>query len=119
MSPLLFLAIGVAAGILAGIFGIGGGILIVPALVLLAKFPPQLATGTSLGVLLMPVGILGAWAYYKEGNIKVAASLWIAAGLFVGAYFGAKIAQQVSPLVLRRAFSVFLAVVAIRMWVNK
>lgn len=119
MTPLLFVAIGLAAGVLAGIFGIGGGILIVPALILLAKFPPQLATGTSLGVLLLPVGILGAWSYYKEGNIRIAASLWIAAGLFVGAYFGAKVAQQMSPLVLRRAFSVFLAMIAIRMWMHE
>ena len=119
MTPLLFLAIGLAAGVLAGIFGIGGGVLIVPALVLLAKYPPQLATGTSLGVLLMPVGVLGAWAYYKEGNIRIATALWIAAGLFVGAYFGAKIAQQMSPIVLRRAFSIFLVIVAVRMWLSK
>jgi uncharacterized protein len=116
---LLFVAIGLAAGVLAGIFGIGGGILIVPALILLANFPPQLATGTSLGVLLMPVGILGALAYYRAGNMKFTASLWIAAGLFVGAYFGAKLAQQTSPLVLRRAFAVFLVLVAARMWVAK
>jgi uncharacterized protein len=119
MSPLLFIAIGLAAGVLAGIFGIGGGILIVPALVLLAKFPPQVATGTSLGVLLLPVGLLGAWAYYKESNIRIGPALWIAAGLFIGAYFGAKIAQQMSPLVLRRGFSVFLALVAVRMWMSK
>jgi uncharacterized membrane protein YfcA len=119
MTPLLFITIGVAAGVLAGIFGIGGGILIVPALILLAKYPPQLATGTSLGVLLLPVGILGAWNYYKEGNIRFSTSLWIAAGLFVGAYFGAKIAQQMSPLLLRRAFAVFLVLVAARMWMNK
>lgn len=119
MAPLLYLAIGVAAGILAGIFGVGGGILIVPALILLAKFSPQLATGTSLGVLLMPVGILGAWTYYKEGNIRFTVSLWIGLGLFVGAFFGARIAQQLSPLVLKRAFAVFLAVVALRMWFAK
>jgi hypothetical protein len=118
-NSLLYVAIGLAAGVLAGIFGVGGGILIVPALILLAKYPPQLATGTSLGVLLMPVGILGAWTDYKEGNMRFSTSLWIAAGLFVGAYFGARIAQQVSPLVLRRGFAVFLAIVAVRMWVNK
>lgn len=118
MTPLLFVAIGLAAGLLAGIFGIGGGILIVPALILLAKFSPQLATGTSLGVLLMPVGILGALTYYKEGNMRFSASLWIAAGLFVGAYFGAKVAHQMSPLLLRRLFAVFLALVAVRMWIT-
>jgi uncharacterized membrane protein YfcA len=119
MTILLFLAIGLAAGVLAGIFGIGGGILIVPALILLAKFPPQLATGTSLGVLLMPVGALGAWTYYKAGNIRFSASLWIAAGLFAGAFFGAKIAQQLPPLVLRRIFSVVLVAIALRLWINR
>ncbi len=119
MAPLLYLAIGLVAGVLAGVFGIGGGVLIVPALILLAKFSPQLATGTSLGVLLMPVGILGAWSYYKEGNIKFTASLWIGLGVFFGAYVGARIAQQMSPLMLKRSFAVFLAVVAVRMWFAK
>lgn len=119
MINLVFVAIGLAAGVLAGIFGIGGGILIVPALILLANFSPQLATGTSLGVLLMPVGILGAWAYYREGNMRFSASLWIAVGLFLGAYLGAKLAHQLSPLVLRRAFSVFMILVALRMWITK
>jgi uncharacterized membrane protein YfcA len=119
MTQLLYLAIGVAAGLLAGVFGIGGGILIVPALIYLAKFSPQLATGTSLGVLLMPVGILGAWTYYREGNMRFTASLWIGLGLFVGAYFGARLAQEMSPLVLKRSFAVFLAIVAVRMWIAK
>ena len=119
MTTLLFLVIGLAAGVLAGLFGIGGGVLIVPALVLLAKFPPQVATGTSLGVLLLPVGLLGVWEYHKAGNIRIGPALWIAAGLFVGAYFGAKIAQQMSPLVLRRLFSVFLLFVAVRLWMEK
>jgi uncharacterized protein len=58
---ILFIAIGLVAGVLAGMFGIGGGIVIGPALILLAKFQPQMATGTSLGALLLPVGALGAW----------------------------------------------------------
>lgn len=119
MSQLLFVAIGLAAGVLAGIFGIGGGVLIVPALILLASYSPQLATGTSLGALLLPVGALGAWAYYKEGNVRVLPALLISLGLFVGAYFGARIAQTVSPLGLRRAFAVFLVLVAGRMWFGK
>jgi uncharacterized protein len=119
MTNFVFIVIGLAAGVLAGIFGIGGGILIVPALIVLAKFTPQVATGTSLGVLMMPVGVLGAWAYYKEGNIRIVPALWIGLGLFLGAYVGAKVAQQMSPLMLKRAFSLFLVIVAVRMWMAK
>ena len=87
---ILFIAIGLAAGVLAGMFGIGGGIVIGPALILLAKFPPQTATGTSLGAILLPVGALGAWEYYRRGNLDIAASLWIALGLLFGAWVGAR-----------------------------
>lgn len=119
MNNLLFIAIGLAAGVLAGMFGIGGGILIVPALILLAKLTPQTATGTSLAALLLPVGALGAWAYYKDGQVRWMPAMWIALGLFLGAYFGARIAQNMSEIALRRAFSVFLAIVAARMWFSK
>lgn len=116
MTILLFLAIGLAAGVLSGLFGIGGGVLIVPALLLLARMQPVVATGTSLAALLLPVGALGAWQYYKQGNVNVVASLCIALGLLVGAYFGARYAQGLSPLALRRAFAVFLGLIAVKMW---
>ena len=116
MNNILFIAIGLAAGILAGMFGIGGGIVIVPALILLAKYPPQVATGTSLAIFLFPIGALGAYAYYKEGNVRIVPALLLALGVFCGSYFGARIAQQMSPLVLKRSFAVFLALTAARMW---
>jgi uncharacterized membrane protein YfcA len=84
---ILFIAIGLAAGVLAGMFGIGGGIVIGPALILLAKFQPQTATGTSLGALLLPVGALGAWEYYRA-VISTSRRPLIALGLFLGAWFG-------------------------------
>jgi uncharacterized membrane protein YfcA len=116
VTILLFLCIGLAAGVLSGLFGIGGGVLIVPALLLLARMQPVVATGTSLAALLLPVGALGAWQYYKQGNVNVVASLCIALGLLVGAYFGARYAQGLSPLALRRAFAVFLGLIAVKMW---
>ena len=119
MQFLLFVVIGLGAGVLAGIFGIGGGIVIVPGLILLAKLPVQTATGTSLAALLLPVGALGAWAYYREGNVRVVPAIWVAVGLFFGAYIGARVAQQVSTLVLQRAFALFLVAIAIRMWFGK
>lgn len=113
-----FIAIGLAAGVLSGLFGIGGGIVIVPALIFFAKMQPIVATGTSLGALLLPVGALGAYEYYRRGNINIGASLWIALGLLLGAWVGAKLAQELSPLQLRRAFALFLLVVAGKVWVG-
>ena len=113
--PILYVLIGVGAGILSGLFGIGGGIVIVPALAYLAKFPMKLATGTSLGVFLLPVGILGAMTYYRAGNMNVRATLWVALGLFMGAWFGARLAQMLTAVQLKRAFAVLLIVTAARM----
>jgi uncharacterized protein len=115
---MLFIAIGLAAGVLAGMFGIGGGIVIGPALILLARFQPQMATGTSLGALLLPVGALGAWEYYRRGHLNITASLWIALGLFLGAWAGARIAQSLSGPQLQKAFAVFLVIMAIRVWIK-
>jgi uncharacterized membrane protein YfcA len=113
---LVFIAIGFAAGILAGLFGVGGGLIIVPALVLLARFTPITAIGTSLTALLLPVGALGVWEYYRKGHVNIPAALLIAVGIFAGALLGAKLAHQLSPLQLKRAFAVFLVVVAGRLW---
>ena len=113
---MIYLVIGLAAGLCSGLFGIGGGVLIVPALVLISRFKPQAATGTSLAALLLPVGALGAWRYWKQGDVNLVASLLLALGLFVGAYFGAGIGLPLSPRTLQRAFAVFLVVVACMMW---
>ena len=114
----LFLAIGLGAGLLSGLFGIGGGIIIVPALMLVGRMQPSTATGTSLGALLLPVGALGAWQYYKNGHLDVRASLLIALGIFVGAYLGALAFQQLNPVMAKRVFALFLVVVSIRIWVT-
>jgi uncharacterized membrane protein YfcA len=113
---LLFLAIGLLAGVLSGLFGIGGGIVIGPGLILLAGFIPVMATGTSLGALLLPVGALGVWEYWKRGHINLPASMWIALGLFIGAWFGARLAQTLSGPTLQKSFAVFLVIVAVRVW---
>lgn len=113
---LTFLALGVAAGILSGMFGIGGGIIIVPALIILTRMPAVMATGTSLGALLLPVGALGAWVYYRNGNLQVDAALWIAVGLVAGAFVGAHVAHWLPEFYLKRLFAVFLAAAAVRIW---
>ena len=111
--------IGLAAGVLSGMFGIGGGIVIVPALILLAGFEPQKATGTSLGALLLPVGFLGAMQYWKRGDVDFRASAILALGLFCGALLGAKLGLSLSPRMLKRAFAVFLVLVSAQLWFRK
>jgi len=110
------LAIGVAAGLLAGLFGIGGGVVIVPALILVARMSSERAIGTSLAALLLPVGTLGAWQYYRSGYVDVRAALLVAGGLFLGAWLGAHVALKLPARDLQRAFAVFLVFVAGHLW---
>jgi uncharacterized membrane protein YfcA len=109
---LKMLALGLTAGVLSGLFGIGGGLVIVPALVLLFGFEIKMAIGTSLFVILLPTGLLGVLEYGKNGDLKIAAGLWIALGVFCGAYFGALMAGALSPSAMRRIYAMFLLIVA-------
>jgi uncharacterized protein len=115
---LSLIVVGLAAGVLSGLFGVGGGVLIVPALVLLAKFPTKMALGTSLGALLLPVGLLGAYTYYQQGHLNIRAALLVAVGLFFGAWVGARLAQSLPAQALQRAFAIFIVVMAVRLWVE-
>lgn len=116
MWPVL-LGIGLGAGILSGLFGIGGGIVIVPALIYFAKFGPQQAVGTSLGALMLPAGAaLGALSYHRNGQLDVKASLLIAAGMLVAVPLGTRLAQSLEPVMLKRAFAGLLVLVAIKMF---
>jgi uncharacterized membrane protein YfcA len=109
-SSILLVAIGLVAGVLAGVFGIGGGVVIVPALIYLAGFSQHRATGTSLAVLLPPIGFAAMWEYYRHDNVNVRAAMIIAAAVFVGGWVGAVAANRVSGPYLRLAFGVFVVV---------
>src|SRR5579883_513148 len=100
----LYLVLGIVAGVLSGVVGIGGGVLIVPALVYLFHQSQHKAQGTSLGALLAPIGVFAFVAYYRAGNADIKAAVYIAIGFMVGGYFGGLWAQHVSDIVLRRAF---------------
>lgn len=118
MIPLL-LVIGLAAGILSGMFGIGGGIIVVPALIYLAKMPPQQAAGTSLAALVLPLGAaIGAATYYREGHLQIRDALFVALGMAAGAWLGAMIATHVDALYLKRSFAVLMVAMAVKMWVS-
>jgi uncharacterized membrane protein YfcA len=110
------LAIGLVAGILSGLFGIGGGVVIVPALVLVMRMAPQTAVGTSLAALLLPVGALGAYQYWRHGATDPRSAAFIACGLIAGAWLGSLAGLALPPRLVQRAFAVFLVLVAGQMW---
>lgn len=96
-------------------FGIGGGLIIVPALLLAVKAGPHQAIGTSLAAQVPPVGLLSAVEYWRAGHINVRWAALIAAGLFIGQYFGARIMISLPPQAVKRAYAVFLLVISLRM----
>ena len=110
---LIGVGIGLGAGVLSGLFGIGGGLVIVPVLVFVG-FAQKEATGTSLAALVMPVGILGVVEYARRHEIRVPYAIGIAIGLFIGVYFGAYWAGKLSNQTLQRAFGVLLVVASVR-----
>ena len=113
-QSVIVLIIGLGSGILAGMFGIGGGTVIVPLMMLLVGFTLKMAVGTSLAALLLPVGLLGAMEYYRNGQVNVIAAVCLIIGLFIGTYFGAKLTLSLPELYVKRAFGVLLLVLAIR-----
>lgn len=110
---LILLAIGGVAGILAGFFGIGGGIIIIPALIYILDYSQHRATGTTLAVLLPPVGIAAFIEYYRHQNVDVPAAIIIAAALIAGGWVGAYYANRLSGPTLRLAFGVFITIMGI------
>lgn len=115
-SVLLLILIGLVAGGLGGMICLGGGIILIPALVLLMKLDQQTAQGTSIAVMLPPIGLFAVYNYYKAGYINTKYAMIIAAAFMVGAYFGSLLALRISPDLMRKVFSIILVVIAIRMF---
>ena len=111
----LYLLLGLLVGAFSGVVGIGGGALIVPALVYFFHHSQHRAQGTSIGALLAPIGLLAFLAYYRAGNVDVKAAVLIALGFLVGGYFCGIWAQHLPEVVLRRVFAVVLILLAIEM----
>src|ERR1700710_2852682 len=112
---LLLAIIGFAAGVLSGMIGIGGGIIIVPALVFVLGFSQQQAQGTSLGLLLLPVGILAVMNYYKQGFIDIKVVGIMSVTFILGGWLGSKFALSVPQETVKKIFAVLLIVVAVKM----
>lgn len=108
------IALGLVAGVASGMFGIGGGAVIVPILVTFLRFPQKVAVATSLGALLPPVGLLAALEYYNQGQLVVNSALPVALGLLVGAWFGARITIGLPAGTVKRLYGAFLIVTGLR-----
>lgn len=119
LNTIILIIIGLLAGILSGFLGIGGGIIIVPALVYLCGFSQIKAQGTSLAILLPPVGILAFIEYYKRGNVDIKAGIIIAIALVLGSSLASKFVQDISPDLLRKGFAVFMIIISIKMFFSK
>jgi uncharacterized membrane protein YfcA len=111
--------LGIFAGVLSGLIGVGGGIIIVPALVFLFGMDEKTAQGTSLAVLLPPTGLLAFLHYYWAGHVNVKVGALVVMGLLLGGWFGGQFAQQLPENTLRKIFAVLLLVTAVKMWTQK
>jgi uncharacterized membrane protein YfcA len=116
---LLLLLIGVVTGIMAGMLGIGGAVIMIPSLVFILGFSQQMAQGTSLAVMLTPIGIIAAYNYWKVGQANIKFALILAAAFIIGSYFGSKIALNLPQNVLKKIFGVLLLLIAAKMLFSK
>ena len=116
---LILIVIGIITGVMAGMLGIGGAIIMIPALVLLLGTSQQTAQGTSLAVMLPPIGIIAAYNYYKAGQVNIRFAIVLAAFFLVGSYFGSKLALNIPQPVLKKIFGILLLLVAAKMLLSK
>lgn len=114
-----FIFLGLLAGILSGFIGVGGGVIIVPALVLFFKFTQKMAQGTTIALLIPPIGILAAWTYYKQGNVDLRVAALICLGFVIGGLIGAKFATNLPNEALRKIFAVIIILIGLQMFFKK
>jgi uncharacterized protein len=115
MINLSYVLLGILAGIMSGLFGIGGGLIIIPILIYIYGFSQHQAQGTTLAIMIPPIGLLAAWVYYKQGYINIPIALFVCAGFIIGGFVGAKYAAGLQDVVMRRTFGVFLLLVSLHM----
>lgn len=115
MTILMFILLGLFAGALSGLIGIGGGVIIVPALVFIFGFSQQMAQGTTIALMVPPIGILAAWTYYQKGFVDVKVASLICLGFVVGGLLGSVFATNLSSVILEKIFGGILLIIALKM----
>ena len=118
-TVIYLIAIGLMAGIFGGIFGVGGAIIMIPAMVYFLGVDQHTAQGTSLAVMLPPIGLFAAYNYYKAGQVNIWYALIIALSFMVGGYFGSKIALNLPEQLMKKVFAVFLILMAVKLFFSK
>ena len=113
---LILVVIGLITGAVGGMLGIGGALILIPALVYFVGFSQHEAIGTSLAVMLPPIGLFAAYNYYKAGQVNIKYALIIAAAFMIGSYFTSRLALKMPENLIRKIFSVFIILIAIRMF---
>ena len=116
MQTIIVILIGLGAGVLVGLMGIGGGIVVVPALVYLLRMDQHAAQGTSLFMLLPPIGLGALWTYWKKKAVDLQAGIVCAAGFLGGGYFGGLVAVELPSRWLETVFGIFLMIAAVMLW---
>ena len=116
---IILIIIGFVAGIVGGSLGLGGGIIIVPALVFILGFTQHEAQGTSLAVLLFPIGILGVINYAKNGYVDYKIAIVLILAFVIGSYFGSVISVHLPDKILKKIFGIFLLLMSIKMIIGK
>jgi hypothetical protein len=116
---LILIGIGILTGVMAGMLGIGGAIIMIPALVFFIGFSQQTAQGTSLAVMLPPIGIIAAYNYYKAGHVNIKFAIILAVAFLVGSYFGSKLALNLPQPLLKKIFGILLLLIAAKMLMSK
>jgi hypothetical protein len=114
-----YILLGLVAGIFGGMFGIGGGSVLIPAMVFFLGLTQHQAQGTTLAIMVPPIGLLAAWRYYQSGNVKLGIAAFVCAGFFIGGLIGANLVQNLPDLLMKRMFGVFLMVVSLKMIFTK
>ena len=118
-TVIYLIAIGLIAGIFGGIFGVGGAIIMIPAMVYFLGVDQHTAQGTSLAVMLPPIGLFAAYNYYKAGQVNIWYALIIAISFMIGGYFGSKIALNLPEQLMKKVFAVFLILMAVKLFFSK
>jgi uncharacterized membrane protein YfcA len=116
---LLYVVMGLVTGAVSGLIGIGGGIIIIPALIYLCGLSQHQAQGTTLALMVPPIGLLAAWTYYGRGDVNLKIAAFVCIGFFVGGLLGAKLAVSIPELMLRRIFGASLLIIALHMIFTK